>query len=198
MIETILALVPTYGLLVVALGTFLSCLALPVPSSLIMLSAGGFAAAGDLVLWQVAVTALIGAVSGDQMGYLIGRHAARYLTHKRPSPQRAALIARAEAKLHDNAIAAVFFSRWLISPLGPYVNFVGGAARIDWWRFTCAGAAGEVIWVTLYVGLGAVFADNILALSEIMGSASGLIAALVVAGLLVLWLRSALRQRGAH
>ena len=28
--------------------------------------------------------------------------------------------------------------------------------------------------------------------------ASGLIAALVVAGLLVLWLRSALRQRGAH
>ena len=38
MIETILALVPTYGLLLVALGTFLSCLALPVPSSLIMLS----------------------------------------------------------------------------------------------------------------------------------------------------------------
>ena len=56
MIETILALVPTYGLLLVALGTFLSCLALPVPSSLIMLSAGGFAAAGDLVLWQVALS----------------------------------------------------------------------------------------------------------------------------------------------
>ena len=53
MTETVLALVPSYGLLLVALGTFFSCLALPVPSSLIMLSAGGFAAAGDLVLWQV-------------------------------------------------------------------------------------------------------------------------------------------------
>lgn len=67
MTETVLALVPSYGLLLLALGAFFSCLALPVPSSLIMLSAGGFAAAGDLVLGQVGATALIGAIAGDQM-----------------------------------------------------------------------------------------------------------------------------------
>lgn len=198
MTETILSLVPSYGLILVALGTFLSCLALPVPSSLIMLSAGGFAAAGDLVLWQVAATALIGAIAGDQLGYVIGRQAARYLRGRKPSRRRAALLARAEGKLHDNAAAAVFFSRWLVSPLGPYVNFAGGAARIDWRGFTAAGAAGEVIWVALYVGLGAGFADDILALADMLGNASGLVAALVVTAALALWLRAALRQRGAH
>lgn len=195
MTETVLALVPSYGLLLVALGTFFSCLALPVPSSLIMLSAGGFAAAGDLVLWQVGATALIGAIAGDQMGYLIGRYAAQHLRGRVLSARRAALMARAEAKLHQNAAMAVFFSRWLVSPLGPYVNFAGGAARIDWRGFTRAGAAGEVVWVTLYVGLGAAFADDIVALADMLGNASGLIAAGVVAGALALWLRAALRHR---
>jgi membrane-associated protein len=64
MTETILALVPVYGLALIALATFLSCLALPIPSSLIMLSAGGFGAAGDLVLWQAGAAALAGAVAG--------------------------------------------------------------------------------------------------------------------------------------
>jgi membrane protein DedA with SNARE-associated domain len=197
MTEMILALVPSYGLVLVALGTFFSCLALPVPSSLIMLSAGGFAAAGDLVLWQVGATALIGAIAGDQLGYLIGRYAAHHLRGRSPSARRAALMARAEEKLHQNAALAVFFSRWLVSPLGPYVNFAGGAARIDWRGFTRASAAGEAIWVTLYVGLGALFAQDIVALAAVLGNASGLIAALVVAGVLALWLGAALRHR-AH
>ncbi|MBF9046830.1 DedA family protein [Rhodobacterales bacterium LSUCC0031] len=196
MTEAILALVPVYGLALLTLSTFFSCLALPVPSSLIMLAAGGFAAAGDLVLWKVWATSLIGAITGDQMGYIIGRHAARYLKEGTLAPRHAALLARAEAKLHQNAAAAVFFSRWLVSPLGPYVNFAGGAAGVDWRGFTRAGAAGEMIWVTLYVGLGAAFADDIVALAAMLGNASGLLAALAVMGALGLWLRAALRQRG--
>jgi membrane protein DedA with SNARE-associated domain len=53
-----------------------------------------------------------------------------------------------------------------------------------------------VVWVTIYVGLGAAFADDILALADLLGSASGLLAALAVAGALMLWLRAALRHRG--
>ncbi len=40
MTETILALVPVYGLALIAVATFLSCLAVPMPASLVMLSAG--------------------------------------------------------------------------------------------------------------------------------------------------------------
>lgn len=197
MTETILALVPTYGLALIAAATFLSCLALPIPASLVMLSAGGFGAAGDLVVWQAMAAALVGAVLGDQLGYHLGRIGARALHHRPLSPKRAALMAKATAYLHQNGAWAVFFSRWLVSPLGPYVNFAGGAARLDWAGFTRAGVAGEAVWVTIYVGLGAVFADDILALADLLGSASGFLAALAVAATLAFWLRAALRQR-AH
>ena len=73
MIDALLAAVPTHGVWLVAAVTFLSCLALPMPASLVMLTAGGFAAAGDLDLWQVLGAALLGAVLGDQLGYWAAR-----------------------------------------------------------------------------------------------------------------------------
>lgn len=195
MTETILALVPVYGLALIAVATFLSCLALPIPASLVMLSAGGFAASGDLVLWQAGAAALAGAVAGDQLGYRLGRLGQRLLAGRTLPPRRAALMAKARTYLQDNGAWAVFFSRWLVSPLGPYVNFAGGAVRLDWGAFTRAGIAGELVWVAIYVGLGAAFADDILALADLLGSASGLLAALAVAGVLGVWLRAALRHR---
>lgn len=195
MTETLIALVPAYGVGLVALATFLSCLALPVPSSVIMLAAGGFAAAGDLVLWQVAGAALAGAILGDQVGYQMGRVGRRYLSGSRLAPRRAKTLARARDLLRARGEMAVFLSRWLFSPLGPYVNFAGGAADLPRGRFTRAGVAGEAVWVTVYVGLGAAFADNLLALADILGNASGLLAALAVVGLLALWLQGSVRQR---
>lgn len=53
MTETIYSLVTSYGIWVVAASAFLSCLLVPIPTALVMLAAGAFAAAGDLVLWQV-------------------------------------------------------------------------------------------------------------------------------------------------
>lgn len=195
MSETLMALVPTYGLAIIAIGTFLSCLALPIPSSLIMLAAGAFAAAGDLVLWQAAAAALSGAILGDQLGYFLGRAGGEMLSRRSWSPARVQMMERARAELDLRAGWAVFLSRWLFSPLGPYVNFAGGAARLDWGRFTRAGVAGETVWVTVYVGSGAAFADDILWLADILGNTTALLAALAFAAIFALWLRAALRQR---
>ena len=42
MSDWLLALLPDYGLWILALATYLSCLAVPMPASLLMLAAGGF------------------------------------------------------------------------------------------------------------------------------------------------------------
>jgi membrane protein DedA with SNARE-associated domain len=68
----LLALVPEHGVPVLFVATFLSCLAVPIPSSLLMLAAGAFVASGDLAALPVAAAALGGAVLGDQLGYGIG------------------------------------------------------------------------------------------------------------------------------
>lgn len=197
MIDSILSLVPVYGGYIVALATFLSCFALPIPSSLIMLTAGAFVASGDLSASSTAAMALGGAVLGDQAGYALGRRGAGLLRHL--GPKAAVMIETARSLVDRHGGPAVFLSRWLFSPLGPYVNFVTGAARMPWVRFTIWDLLGEAVWVMLYLGMGYAFATQIEAAAEIAGNFSGVLAAGAVALGLGLWLRAALRaDRGRY
>jgi membrane protein DedA with SNARE-associated domain len=196
MTDFLLGLVSTYGIVVIALSTFLSCLALPIPASFIMLAGGAFVASGDLAALPVAAAAFGGAVAGDQTGFRIGRFGGRRIAMGLArKPRRAAAIARAEEFVTRWGIAGVFFSRWLVSPLGPWVNLIAGATRMRAFPFTLSGAAGEAIWVAIYVGLGYVFAANVDALSAVLGNAVAAVSALAVAaGLGALLLRAARRR----
>jgi membrane-associated protein len=177
MTDWLLALVPSYGLWLIAATTLFSCLALPFPASIIMLAAGGFAAAGDLVLWQVVVAALGGAVLGDQIGYGAGRFGgARLLDRVAKAPARARVIDRARRVMAAKGAIAVFLTRWLFSPLGPYVNLISGSMRASWLHFTFWGVAGETVWCGLYVMMGRAFAGNLEAASDMLGSILGLLA----------------------
>jgi membrane-associated protein len=194
--DWLLSAVPAYGPSLVAAVTFLSCLALPVPASLLMLAAGGFAAAGDLALWQVAGGALLGAVAGDQTGYWAARRGGAPLLDRVASGARAATFQRARALVAAKGTVAVFLTRWLLSPLGPYANLISGATRLDWMRFTLAGVAGESVWVGLYTGAGFAFGDNLQAATDFAGSILGFLAAGAVALALGLWLRAAAKRGG--
>lgn len=87
---------------VLALVSFLSCLALPVPASVVMLAAGALASAGDLALAPVALGALAGAVPGDQAGIFWGawrrrgepRRGARTAARPRPGSDGAQAVPR--------------------------------------------------------------------------------------------------------
>jgi len=178
MTDAILALLLDYGAWLVAATTFLSCLAIPMPASLMMLAGGAFAAGGDLSLGLILGAAFGGAVAGDQTGYAIGRKAADYAQRLRGQPgKRAALLERARQLLGDRGGLGVFLSRWLFSPLGPYVNFIAGAAGLGWTSFTLWGAAGEAVWASLYTGLGYAFGDQIEMVADLASNISGLLAA---------------------
>lgn len=176
MTDWLLGLVPQYGLWLLAATTFLSCLALPFPASILMLTAGGFAAAGDLVLWQAFAAAAAGGIAGDQLGYWAGRgFGATVLARLRKDAGRDKLLAKADGLMERKGLVAVFLTRWLLSPLGPYVNVIAGSTHYGWGRFTAAGVAGEAVWAGLYVGTGYGFAGNVEAASQALGSALGMI-----------------------
>lgn len=192
MTEALFGLIPTYGAWILMIATFLSCLAIPVPTSLMMLAGGAFIASGDLNVFSVVAAAWGGAILGDQAGYFVGRSGgAPLLARARNAPRAAEPIARATSYLHRRGGSAVFFSRWLLSPLGPYVNFIGGAGRLRWPVFTLWSGLGEAVWVAIYVALGFAFASRIDAVASVTGNLVGFLAAGVVAALLgrVLWVR---------
>jgi membrane-associated protein len=196
MTDFILTLAADYGVPLLFSVTFLSCLALPVPSSLLMLASGGFAAAGDLSFGAVAAAAFCGAVIGDNLGYWIARRFGPRLTSWLANrPRRAAMRDKSQAFMQKWGGSSVFFSCWLVAPLGPYVNYVSGLTGFSWPRFALWGMAGEVVWVGLYVGLGYLFADNITAISALLGSVSGFLVAFVVAVGLGFWLVHASKVR---
>ncbi len=195
MIDTALALVAQYGALIVGICAYLSCLLIPIPTALVMLAAGGFVAAGDLQAALVWASAWGAAVAGDQTGYWIGRGGgAHVLPRLARSPTRAKMLEKARAFVDRHGGLGVFFSTWLFAPLGPWVNFVAGAAGLGWVRFSLWDMAGEAIWVTGYLSLGYLFGDRIEALAELLGNTSGfLVAGLITAvlgALLVRRLRS--------
>ena len=189
MTEALVDLVARSGTLVIFLSCFLSCLLLPIPSSLLMLTGGAFVASGDLVGWQVAGAAWLGAVLGDQTGFRLGRVGIAPLDRLAAGhPRRARLIDRGRTLVDRRGGMGVFLSTWLFAPLGPWVNIIAGAAGLGWLRFSLWDAAGEAVWVGLYVGLGYGFAAQIEIVADMTGSISGLIAAGAVALFLGLYL----------
>ncbi|MGR6432540.1 DedA family protein [Rhizobium sp. PAMB 3182] len=178
MSEQLITLATNYGIPFLALIVFLSCLALPVPCSFVMLMSGSLVTSGDLAFTPVFAAAYGAALAGDQAGFFAGRIGGRFIIpYIKRTPARRDLLEKAQNMLERRGNVGVFLTRWLFSPLGPYVNLITGAADMRWWKFSLPAALGELVWVSLYIGLGMVFSENILMIANIASSVSGMLAA---------------------
>lgn len=189
MTETILDLMTNYGVAILFIVTFLSCLCVPIPSSLMMLAGGSFAATGDLDITSTVAAAYLGAIAGDNTGYLLARmFGSRISNWLDTNPKRAKLRDGAKSYMDSKGPISIFLSCWLVAPLGPYINLVSGLTRYNWRKFAIWGAMGEVCWVGIYIGLGYSFSNQISTLASMLSNASGLIVALLAVVVLGRWL----------
>ena len=185
MSETILAVFSVYGapalFVIVAAGQF----GIPLPTSILLLTAGALQADGELSFLQLFGWGLAGAVAGDHGGYAAGRLAAgpiRQRVSHWPAAQKG--MAKAEAFTRRWGDRSVFLSRWLFSPLGPWINVSSGLASHPLHRFTLADIAGEVVWIGGYLVLGSVFAQSIADLADVVANAAWMIGAAAITLLL--------------
>ena len=144
-------LLPVWGPWLLGLSAFLSCMMIPVPTSVLLISAGALTGTGHLQLAEMAAAAVVGASMGDLVAFLLARRLQPWLA--RPG-RRGAVLARAQALVARRGASAVFLSRWLITPLGPASNYVAGAAGLSLPRFMAASVPGEAIWVGIHLALG--------------------------------------------
>ena len=179
--DQVLGALLVYGLPVL-FGVILICsVGIPFPISLMLVAAGSFVEQGEMKLWQVIAVASVAAVVGDQIGYCFSRWAGRRLINR--FSRRIGVeskIKRAEALTIRWSGAGIFFSRWLITALGPWVNVASGMAAYPWRRFVLWDVLGEVLWVALYVGIGYAFSNRVQAIAEILGNLTWVIVGLIV------------------
>ncbi len=197
MTETVLALLPTYGMPLLALVVMLSCLGLPIPGSIALLIGGALSAEGEMALMSVLGIGLASAVAGDQLGYGIGKVIGDPLEVRLSGkPKREKQVLGAKALLRKWGGVGVYFSRWLVAPLGPVINLLAGMSDMRWWRFSLFDLLGEATWVGLYVGMGYFLAGNLVEIATILSDIGWMLAGLVIAGILGARLLKAHRQHG--
>lgn len=185
MTDQLLELLTVYGLPAAALLLALGQFGVPMPTSLALLALGALAANGDADVTTAFAWALAGATLGDQAGFLTGRFMAQSAEDR---PGFFGNLARKARKAGPGMArwgsSSVFFTRWLITPLGSAVNILSGVAGLSWPVFTAWSVAGETLWICIYIGLGYVFGSNIETLAGILGNLTLALAMLALAALL--------------
>jgi membrane-associated protein len=185
MSERVLAALAGYGLPALFAIVAIAAVGVPLPVTLLLIVTGSLAAQGVLNFWSAIAIAAVGSVAGDQIGYAVGRWGGSRLVAKLRgmigSPER---IHEFDAKAKKWGATGVFFSRWLVAPLGPWINLASGITDYSWLRFTLWDFLGESFGVALYISLGSVFSDRVQEIGSILGDLTWAILGLLVAAFL--------------
>lgn len=180
--DQLLAALVLYGLPVLFVVIFVASIGVPLPVSFLLVAAGSFAKQGEMKLIPVIIAASSAAILGDQIGYGLSRWGGRRLVNRITNRLGGGTkIKKAEALSKRWGAAGVFFSRWLVTELGPWLNVTSGITGYPWRRFLLWGVSGEILWVVLYVGLGYTFSDRVQSLAEILGNLAWVILGVILA-----------------
>jgi membrane protein DedA with SNARE-associated domain len=150
--HTIETLIVHYGVPALFVTITLESLGAPMPGESAIIVASAAAARGELDIRAVALAAFLGAVLGDNIGYLIGRKLGRdaLLRLGGRFGVTEAMLARAEAITARWGPLMVVGARVLLRQLN---GLVAGSTRMPWPRFIAANVVGAALWVGLWTTL---------------------------------------------
>ena len=193
--DQLLAAVSQYGAPALFGIVAIAAVGVPLPITLLLIVAGSMISQGAMNLWWAVGAAGAGSILGDQAGYAIGRWGGQAVIAKlsRLFGKRANLEAM-EAKARAWGGPGIFVTRWLLSPLGPWINLASGTARYPWHRFLFWDILGEFTGAAVFISLGRFFSDRVMALYAVLGNLTWAIAALLAAIILGYQLLSYLRR----
>ena len=193
--DQLLAAVSQYGAPALFGIVTIAAIGVPLPITLLLIVAGSMISQGAMNLWWAIGAAGAGSVLGDQAGYAIGRWGGlAVVTRLAGLLGRHASLPAMEAKAKAWGGPGIFLTRWLLTPLGPWINLVSGTARYPWHRFLFWDILGEITGAAVYISLGWFFSDRVMALSAFLGDLAWALAALLAAVVLGYQLLAHLRR----
>ncbi|MBK1787576.1 DedA family protein [Prauserella cavernicola] len=145
----------TYGYVAVAGLILIEDFGVPSPGETVLILGAIYAGTGRLNVVLVALLGFLGAVIGDNIGYLIGRFGGRRLVehygrYVRLTPER---IDRAERFFNRYGGGIVVVARF-VEGLRQFNGIVAGMTAMPWQRFLAYNVLGAALWVGLWASLG--------------------------------------------
>jgi membrane protein DedA with SNARE-associated domain len=134
----------------------------PIPSEVILPTAGLAASRGSFTLVEAIVWTTIGSIVGAFLLYGLGRWLGadrlRRVAGRIPLV-KVSDIDRTVAWFDKRGWIAVFFGR-MIPLFRSFISIPAGVARMPWWQFGLLTAAGSAIWNTIFVLAGFLLGEN--------------------------------------
>ncbi|WP_211877547.1 DedA family protein [Pseudarthrobacter albicanus] len=124
------------------------------PSETLIVALGALSlSSGQPNMWLVMAAGALGAIGGDNMAYLLGRHVGveRFRWMRKPKVQRAMHWARYE--LDKRGAMLIFTARYI--PVGRVaVNWIAGTTGYPRRRFVILDICASITWVAYSAGIG--------------------------------------------
>ena len=153
--STLLLDVGRYGYAALGAGVLLENAGVPVPGETMLLAAASLAARGRLSIFLVALVAAAAAITGDNIGFAIGRLGGRPFLERFGgwvliTPER---LDRMDGFFRKRGPVAVFGARF-VPALRVVAALVAGSSSIHWLTFTIYNALGALAWASGVSALG--------------------------------------------
>ncbi len=197
MLQQLLELLTTYGLIVLLPILLFSAVGVPLPGSLLLVAAGAVAGGGQISLPLLIVGATVATLIGNAVGYWLGWRGGRSALNRWGERFHldAERITQARASFSRYGLFSVLFSRFPLSPISAIVNILAGTAHYSVQRFILVNVIGVTIWSSVYAGLGYVFGANWQAVADNVSTATEI---LTIVALVVIAIVFGLRLRRQH
>lgn len=187
-LEQIQEIAREYGYWAVFVGITLENTGIPIPGETITIVGGFLAGSGELNYWLVLVTAILGAVLGDNFGYWIGKFGGWKLLLKIGNIFRITetQLNKARQEFSKNSAKAVFFGRFL-TLLRIFAGPMAGIAEMPYGKFLFCNFAGAATWASIMVTIS-FFVGKLIPLTDLVSwiSKFGIFALLFVIAWIVI------------
>jgi len=152
----------SYNIWFLSIIIILQCIGIPTGASLVVIASGAFAYAGEFNVVVLLLEIWFFAWAGDNIAYIIWRYIGNKALNRHSKIRNLyeTKILKAKNYLNKHGKSTVFFTRFLIAAMGPFVNAAAGITEYKFWTFSLFVALGELFWTCIYLGLGYWFGDS--------------------------------------
>ncbi|MCL4274576.1 MAG: DedA family protein [Anaerolineales bacterium] len=177
MSEYLLTQVINFGAPLLWLVVFIGGLGVPLPCTVLVIAAGAFARQGILPWHTTALFSIVSVVLGDIISYSFGFYAREKVLDRFSDTPR---WRQAEKTFRKWGPLSIFFSRFLVTAIALPVNLMSGTTRYPFRKWLTYDAAGEIVWILGYGGLGYLFGSQWEVVSEFLSNFGGVVLGLLI------------------
>jgi membrane protein DedA with SNARE-associated domain len=174
---------------------FVEQVGVPLPAIPILLAAGALAGAGHLALPVVVALAFLAAFAADLIWYELGRRRGMKLVELlcRISLEPDSCVRKTEGSFARHGARSLLIAKF-VPGLSTVAPPLAGVFRVRFVRFAAFDAAGALLWVGTFVGLGFVFQSELERIA-VQATALGSSLFAIVLGGLGLWIAARFLRR---